>query len=174
MTLSSVIVLFLLGILSLRRYREASSTGKPLPRRSYLWYFSICGLLLLNGIAAILAWYPHLEILWLEVLCCIFLLPAFGGIWWIVHFLRDGWLFRGVLLFLILFLAAMSGWSILRSQRFSEECDRTLANLHRCADLLTEGKRRELKQHFRSTPDGSLREWNDSFERAFPEGEDRK
>ena len=174
MTLSAIIVLCLLGCMSLKRYRKAKSSGGPLPRRSYLCFFPLCGILLLHGMAAVLCWYPHLGILWLEVLCCIFLLPVFGGIWWIVHFLRDGWFFRGVLLFLILLLGAMSGWRILRSQRFSEECDRTLANLHRCADLLTEGKRRELKQHFRSTPDGSLREWNDSFERAFPEGEDRK
>lgn len=173
MTLSAIIVLCLLGSRSLNRYRKAKSSGDPLPRRSYLYFFPLCGILLLHGMAAVLCWYPQIEeFLLLEILFCIFLLPAYGILWWFVHSVRDGWLFRGVLLVLIFFFAAGIGWRILRSHRQTEESDRALVNLHRCAVLLKEGKRRELRRFIHSAPDTSFREWNEAFERTFPaEGE---
>lgn len=169
MTLSSILILFLLGLSSLRRYRKAKSSGAPLPRRTYRCFFLISGILLLNGIAAMLYWYPHIvRVLYLEALLGIPLLLLFGGLWWFLRSVRDGWVSRGILLVLIFLFGAASGWRILRAHRIAEESARTLENLHRCADLLAEGRHRELKQYMRSAPDTSLREWNDSFERNFP------
>ena len=97
MTLSSIIILFLLGISSLRRYRKAKSSGAPLPRRTYRCFFLICGILLLNGIAAMLCWYSHIAgILYLEAVLGIPLLLLFGGAWWFLRSVRDGWFFRGI------------------------------------------------------------------------------
>ena len=110
MTLSSILILFLLGLSSLRRYRKAKSSGAPLPRRTYRCFFLISGILLLNGSAAMLYWYPHIvRVLYLEALLGIPLLLLFGGLWWFMRSVRDGWVFRGILLVLIFLFGAASG-----------------------------------------------------------------